>query len=135
MSHPPPELRPRYRTFWGRVHSFRYAIQGVAFMLRTQHNAWIHAAISLVVVAAGLAFGVTDAEWCWLVLAMASVWTAESFNTALEIIVDIASPERLPAAGRAKDVGAAAVLLCSVGAAVIGLLVFLPYIVARLHAA
>jgi len=123
-----PEQQHRYRFFWGRLESFRYAGQGVAFMLRTQHNAWIHAALTVIVVSAGIAFHVTWGEWCLLVLAMASVWTAESINTALEIIVDIASPEYRPAAGHAKDVGAAAVLLCSIGAATVGVIVFLPHI-------
>ncbi|MBM4038369.1 MAG: diacylglycerol kinase family protein [Planctomycetes bacterium] len=124
----------RYPLFWGRIQSFKYAAQGVAHMLRTQHNAWIHAGINLAVVAAGLAFGVSRSEWCWLILAMASVWTAESFNTAIEIIVDIASPEWRPAAGRAKDVAAGAVLLCAAGATAIGLLVFLPHALALLRA-
>ncbi|HPD15734.1 MAG TPA: diacylglycerol kinase family protein [Planctomycetota bacterium] len=126
MPHPQPEAKPRFRTFWGRAQSFQYAGQGVAYMLRTQHNAWIHAAITLAVIASGFAFGVSAPEWCWLILAMASVWTAESFNTAIEIIVDMASPEWRPAAGRAKDVAAGAVLLCAAGASVVGLLIFLP---------
>jgi len=125
---------PHSRHFWGRIQSFRYAGQGVAFMLRTQHNAWIHAAFSAAVVAMGLVLRVTAAEWCWLVLAMASVWTAESFNTALEIIVDIASPDYRPAAGRAKDVAAGAVLLCAAGATVIGLIIFVPRLLAMLKA-
>ena len=124
---------PRYRTFWGRVQSFKDAGRGVAFMLRTQHNAWIHATLSLIVIAAAVLFRVTRAEWCWLILAMASVWTAESFNTAIEIIVDMASPEWRPAAGRAKDVAAGAVLLCAVGASAIGLLLFVPYGLAMLR--
>ena len=123
---------PHKRIFWGRIASFKYAGQGVAFMLRTQHNAWIHATITLIVVAGGLAFGVTANEWCWLILAMASVWTAESFNTALEIITDIASPEQRPAAGRVKDVAAGAVLLCAIGATAIGFIIFLPRIIALL---
>ncbi len=127
MASPIPEPGSRYRLFWGRIESFRYAGQGIAHMLRTQHNAWIHAAVALAVVVAGLAFRVSRGEWCWLILAMASVWTAESFNTAIEIIVDIASPEWRPAAGRAKDVAAGAVLLCAVGAAAIGLIIFLPH--------
>jgi len=132
MADDSPEPRPSYRIFWGRIESFRYAGQGVAFMLRTQHNAWIHATFTLVVIAAALGFGVSTAEWCWLILALASVWTAESFNTALELIVDIASPEYRPAAGRAKDIGAGAVLVCAIGAAAIGFIVFVPRIVALL---
>ena len=85
-----PEPAPHKRIFWGRVASFKCAGQGVAFMLRTQHNAWIHATLTLIVVAGGVCFGVSAGEWCWLILAMASVWTAESFNTALELITDIA---------------------------------------------
>jgi diacylglycerol kinase len=135
MSEPPSPTRPRYPLFWGRVESFRHAGGGIGFMLRTQHNATIHAALMLLVVGFGVAFRVGGAEWCWLVLALASVWTAESFNTALEIIVDLASPEYRPAAGRAKDVAAGAVLLCSLGAATVGLLVFLPRLLAWLHPA
>lgn len=132
MPEPDPPPQERRRLFWGRVESFRYAFQGVAYMLRTQHNAWIHAVLTVAVVVAGLVFGVSAGEWCWLILAMASVWTAESFNTALEIIVDIASPEYRPAAGRAKDVGAGAVLLCAIGALAIGLIVFLPRLLSLL---
>jgi len=123
-----PDFRPNYRTFWGRLQSFRYAGQGVAYMLRTQHNAWIHAAISALVALVALLLRVSRGDWCLLILAITSVWTAESFNTALELIVDIASPDRRPAAGRAKDIAAGAVLLCAVGAAAIGLLVFVPHI-------
>ena len=123
-----PKHRQQYRIFWGRIASFRYAGQGVAYMLRTQHNAWIHAVLTFAGIVAGFCFGITAAEWCLMVLAMAAVWAAESFNTALEIIVDIASPETRPAAGRAKDIAAAAVLLCAVSAFVVGLIVFLPYV-------
>jgi len=131
-----PDSHPsRQRLFWGRVASFRYAGQGVVFMLRTQHNAWIHATLTVAVVAAGLLCGVSADEWCWLILAMASVWTAESFNTALELIVDIASPEYRPAAGTAKDIGAGAVLLCSIGAAAVGLIIFVPKALLLLGAA
>jgi len=129
-----PEPAPRYPLFWGRIQSFKYAGQGVAHMLRTQRNAWIHAAMTAAVVAVGLLFRVSGNDWCWLILAMASVWTAESFNTALEIIVDIASPEWRPAAGQAKDVAAGAVLLCSAGATAVGLIVFLPHALALFRA-
>jgi diacylglycerol kinase (ATP) len=135
MAHDQPDARPSYRIFWGRLQSFKYAGQGIVFMLRTQHNAWIHATISGIAIAAGILLHISAAEWCWLVLAMASVWTAESFNTALELIVDIASPERRPAAGHAKDIGAGAVLLCSLGAATVGFIVFLPHLLAVLRGA
>jgi diacylglycerol kinase (ATP) len=134
MAAPTPSPH-RYPLFWGRIHSFRHAGRGLLFMLRTQHNAWIHAILTVLVVAFGLALAIQPHEWCYLVLAVASVWTAESFNTALEIIVDIASPEYRPAAGRAKDVAAGAVLLCALGAVGVGLLVFGPHVVHLLRAA
>jgi diacylglycerol kinase len=65
-------------------------------------------------------------EWCALVSAIALVWAAEALNTAVELLTDLVQPERHPLAGRAKDAAAAGVLLASIGAAVIGALVFLP---------
>lgn len=98
-------------------------------MLRTQHNARIHLAATLVVLAAGLAIGLTTREWLWIVVAVMAVWTAEGFNTALELLADTAAPDEHPLVGRAKDVAAGAVLIAAVGAAVIGILVFGPHLV------
>ncbi len=115
-------------TFTGRVRSMRYAFTGIWVMLSSQHNAWIHAVATIIVIAAGLFFGLTKPEWCWITLAIASVWTAEALNTAFEFLTDVASPEFHPLAGKAKDVAAGAVLITAIGAVVIGLLVFGPYV-------
>jgi diacylglycerol kinase len=120
---------PRSRS---RLASFRYAIAGLAHVLRTQRNAWIHAVASLAVVL--LAFwlqpGLT--QWAVLVLAMALVWMAEFINSALEAIVDLASPDVHPLAKVGKDVGAAAVLIAAVSAALVGLLILGPPLGQRL---
>lgn len=97
-------------------------------MLASQHNAWLHALATSIVVGVGAAFEIERLEWVALVLAIALVWTAESLNTALEFLSDVASPEFHPLIGKAKDVAAGAVLLCSLGAAVAGALVFAPYV-------
>ena len=97
-------------------------------MMQSQHNAWLHAAATMAVFIAAVALQITRIEWCLIVLSMMSVWTAEAFNTALECLTDLASPELHPLAGKAKDVAAAAVLITAVGAALIGSLVFAPYI-------
>lgn len=68
-------------------------------------------------------------EWCWIVLAVMSVWTAEALNTAFEFLTDVASPNFHPIAEKAKDVAAGAVLVSATGAAIIGILVFWPRIV------
>lgn len=73
-------------------------------------------------------FGVSAADWCWLVIAMVAVWSAECFNTALEALADALSPEIHPLVKKAKDAAAGAVLVAAIGAAVIGLLVFWPYL-------
>lgn len=110
-----------------RARSFVYAGRGVRTMLQTQHNARIHAVATVGVVAAGFVLGVTRWEWLALILAIVSVWTAEAGNTALEFLCDVASPEFHPLVEKAKDVAAGAVLICSVGAAIVGLVVFWPY--------
>ena len=100
-------------------------------MLATQHNAWVHAAATLVVVGAGFALGASRSQWVALIVAVMSVWTAEALNTAFEFLCDVAQPEFHPLVEKAKDVAAGAVLVCAVGAVAIGALVFAPLIAQR----
>ena len=109
-----------------KLLAFRYAWQGIAYMLRTQVNAWIQIGIGAIVIAVGLALGLSGGEWCAVTLAMAAVWIVEALNTAIEAVVDLASPERHPLAGRAKDVAAGAVVVAIAAAAVVGLVIFGP---------
>lgn len=98
--------------------------------LQTQENARIHVGAAVITIAAGFFFGITRLEWCAVVLAIGFVMMAEAVNTAIEAIVDLASPELHPLAGRAKDVAAGAVLFAAVTAVMIGLLVFGPHVLA-----
>jgi diacylglycerol kinase (ATP) len=100
-------------------------------MIRCQHNAWIHAVITVAVLAAAFLLRISAADWCWIILAISIVWTAEALNTAFEFLADAASPEFHPLVRDAKDVAAGAVLITAVAAAVIGVVIFWPY-VARL---
>jgi len=113
--------------FTGRIRSFKFAFVGIWTMLKSQHNAWVHACATAVVVAAGLGLGVSTSEWCWLVLAIIAVWTAEALNTAFEFLADAASPEFHPLVKHAKDVASGAVLIAATGALVVGLLVLAPH--------
>lgn len=97
-------------------------------MIRSQHNAWIHALATVAVLVLGLIFGLSTADWCWIVLAVVGVWTAEALNTAFEFLTDVASPNFHPVAGTAKDVAAGAVLISALGSVVIGLLIFGPHV-------
>jgi diacylglycerol kinase (ATP) len=109
-----------------RLQSFRHAFSGWGYVLRTQRNAWIHLIATVAVIALGIFLDLKPHEWAVLTLAIGLVWTAEFVNTALEAVVDLASPELHPLARVGKDVGAAAVLISAVLAAVVGFLILGP---------
>ncbi len=109
-----------------RLASFRYAFAGWWYMLRTQRNAWIHAIASVGVFALSLWLRLSRIEWAIIVLTVSSVWMAEFINTALEAVVDLASPDLHPLAKVGKDVAAAAVLVGALTSVVIGLLILGP---------
>lgn len=115
-----------------RLNSFRYAIAGIVGMVGSQANARLHLLAAVLVTVAGCYFDLTRTEWCLVSLSIALVLAAEGFNTALEHLTDLVSPEHHPLAGKAKDVAAGAVLLAALGSAAVGLLVFLPKIMALL---
>lgn len=119
--------------FHSRVQSFRYAFAGWWYVIRTQKNAWIHAVASIAVFAVSAWLALPLLSWAILVLSIAMVWMAETINTALETIVDLASPDLHPLAKVGKDVGAAAVLITALAAVVIGLLLIGPPLVNRLR--
>ena len=87
------------------------------------------AAASVLTICAGAYFSLALPEWCAVLLALALVWAAEGFNTALERLTDLVSPGFHPLAGKAKDLAAGAVLLASVGAFLVGLFIFLSHLV------
>ena len=101
----------------------------MVFLVRTQRNARLHLLAAALVCAAGIYFNLSRIEWLWITAAIVLVWSAEAFNTALEQLADALHPEQNPGVGRAKDVAAAAVLIAALGAAVIGMLVFMPHLV------
>jgi diacylglycerol kinase (ATP) len=113
-----------------RARSFGHALRGVAHVLRSQPNAWIHAVATLAVIGAGGWFDLSRGEWLVLVLTIAAVWTAEIFNSALEFLADAVHPEQHPLVGKAKDAAAAAVLVAALASVVVGLLIFGPRVLA-----
>lgn len=117
-----------------RARSFRHAFAGWQFVLRTQHNAWIHMTVSVLVLVLGLWLGLPARDWALIILAIALVWTSEFINTALEAVVDLASPQQHRLARVGKDVGAAAVLIAAISSALIGFLLLGPPLWARIGA-
>lgn len=116
-----------------RLHSFRYALSGWAYVIKSQRNAWIHSVFSVLVLAVSLWLNLTLVELAIIILTIAMVWTAEFLNTALEAVVDLASPQDHPLAKVGKDVGAAAVLIAALASILIGLLLLGPPLAARLN--
>jgi diacylglycerol kinase len=115
----------------GRIaRSFIFAFAGLAYLVRTQSNFWVHLMAALLVVVLGTLLGLRGADLAVLALAIGLVLVLEALNTALEALVDLASPEIHPLAKVAKDVAAAAVLLAAITAVAVGLAVLLPRLLA-----
>ena len=114
-----------------RMRSFGYAFRGWWHVLRTQRNAWIHAVISTAVITLALWLRLPARDLAVLLVTIAMVWAAEFLNTAIEAVVDLASPLQHPLAKVGKDVGAAAVLIAALAAIGVGLLILGPPLWAR----
>lgn len=112
-----------------RIKSFGYAFQGIGNFIRKEPNAWIHCTAVVVVTSLGLYYGISATEWCIVILCFGLVLMAEAFNTAIERLVDLVSPDFHPLAGTIKDVAAGAVLLGAIAAAIVGCIIFIPYII------
>lgn len=113
-----------------RIKSFGYAFKGIASFLGKEPNAWVHCSAVVVVVSLGVYYDITSTEWCLCILCFGMILMAEAMNTAIERLVNLVSPQKHPIAGDVKDVAAGAVLLAALSAAVIGLIIFIPYLFA-----
>jgi len=109
-----------------RIQSFGYAIRGIREVFGTETNMKIHIGITLLVIICGVVFSISLIEWIFCLLCIGLVLGAEMINTSIENVVDLASPEQHPLAGKAKDIAAGAVLICAIISVVIGLLIFVP---------
>ena len=109
-----------------RLKSFTYAGKGLKSFIRKEHNAWIHAIATVLVIVMGIVFGISQMEWVAIILCIGVVFAAEAFNTAIERLVNLVSPEHNPIAGDVKDIAAGAVLICAIAAAIVGGMIFIP---------
>ncbi len=112
--------------FLSRIASFGHAFRGWAYVMQTQHNARIHAVAATLVFILGLWLKIPARDWAILILTISMVFAAEFINTAIEAVVDLASPQKHPLGKVGKDVGAAAVLIAALSAVLIGLLILGP---------
>lgn len=110
------------------INSFKYAIQGILSSFKTERNMKIHIFVMILVIIAGVILKINKYEWIACILCFAIVISGELFNTAIETVVDMVMPYKNDKAKIAKDIAAGAVLTLAIGAAVIGVIIFVPKI-------
>jgi diacylglycerol kinase (ATP) len=115
------------------IRGFGYALNGIWHATATQLNFRVHLVAAIIAVYAGYALHISKDEWLWIILCIAMVLVAELFNTALEFLTDLVSPDYNKKAGLAKDMGAGAVLITAICALVIGLIIFVPKLLVLIH--
>ena len=112
-----------------RMKSFTHAGRGIRVFFMSTHNAWIHGVVTLCVITLGIILKISYIEWILVLLAVGLVLVAEAFNTAIEIDIDLTSPEFHPYARDTKDVAAGAVLIASIISGIIGCIIFIPKLI------
>lgn len=113
-----------------QLKSFTYAFNGLKILVREEHNAWIHIAITVCVVIAGFLLHISLIEWIAVILCVGLVFSLESINSAIENLADFVSPQKNEIIKKAKDLSAAAVLIAAFCSVIVGMIVFLPKIIA-----
>ena len=120
-----PDLKSKF-TVKNRLASFRYAIKGIYHLFRYEHNAWIQAIAAFIIITLGFILHFSKTEWALIIICIGLVLMAEILNTAMELLVDLVSPEYNELAGKIKDLSAGAVLISSIVSLIVGLIVIIP---------
>jgi diacylglycerol kinase (ATP) len=115
------------------IRGFGYAFKGISYTAKTQLNFRVHLAATILAVLMGYALHISVNEWQWLILCIAIVLMAELFNTAIEFLTDLVSPDYNELAGHVKDVSAGAVLIAAFFALTTGAIIFLPKLLVFIH--
>ncbi len=111
-----------------RLKSTNHAFRGIKLFLKTTHNAWVHLFFTVLVVYLGFVLKISSIEWILIILVVGLVILFEMINTAIEIDIDLTSPNYHPYARDTKDVAAGAVSVAVVIAGIVGIMIFLPKI-------
>ncbi|MBT8220927.1 MAG: diacylglycerol kinase family protein [Bacteroidia bacterium] len=113
-------------SFKNRLASFRYAFQGIRTLVIGEHNMWIHLTLAFLAVVAGFYLRISVIEWSLIIICIGVVLSAEGFNTCIEYLCDKITITEDPLIKKIKDISAAAVLISSIMAAIVGILIFGP---------
>ncbi len=112
-----------------RMKAFTHAFRGVGILLRTGHAFWLQLLGACIAIAFGYFLKISSTEWLFIILTVGQVLVAEAVNTAIEIDIDLTSPDYHPYARDTKDVAAGAVLLTGFVAIAVALVIFLPKLI------
>jgi diacylglycerol kinase len=127
-----PPIGPGPPSLFRTIRSFRYAVAGLFYLVRTQPNFRVHLTAAIAALGAGLVLEISAIEMVAMLLTIGLVLVLESLNTAIEAVVDLASPGPHPLARIAKDVAAGAVLIAALIAVLVGVIVLGPRLLARM---
>lgn len=120
------KTEPEKFSISSRIKSSTHAWRGLGMLFKTTHNSWLHIFFALLAVYLGIVFHISSTEWLFIIFAIGLVFITEAINTAIEIDINLTSPEFHPYARDTKDVSAGAVLLSVFVALIVGAIVFLP---------
>jgi len=109
-----------------RIGRFKHAFRGLWWLIREEHNSWIHLVFIVILIPTGILLRLSPIEWTLITICIGLVLALELVNSAIERLADKISPERDPDIGKIKDIAAAAVLMAAVAAAVVGLIILVP---------
>lgn len=114
----------------GRLKSFKYAFAGAFKLITTEHSIMVQFSLAVLLTIAGIYFGISKTEWLFQTLAIGLVLSIEGLNTAVEKIADFIHPDFHHRIGFIKDIAAGAVFFAAISALAIGLIIYLPIILA-----
>lgn len=112
-----------------RLESTNNALRGIAVFIKTTHNAWVHIFFAVLAIYLGFVLKISTTEWVLIILVIGLVILFEMINTAIEIDIDLTSPNYHPYAKDTKDVAAGAVSVAVIIAGIVGMLIFLPKVI------
>ena len=110
------------------LHAFRFAARGILMFFRAERNGAVQVIVAVVTITAGFMLRISRHDWTHVVMCIGAVFTAEMLNTAIEKLCDLVKPEQDPRVGDIKDLAAGAVFVTAIASAVIGGMIFLPYL-------
>lgn len=119
-------------TFRDRIKSFGYAFNGLKMLFTNEHNAWIHFFAGIFVIIAGFLLQISIFEWIVLFIVIGFVFALEAINSSIERLSDFVSPEKHEQIKVVKDLAAAGVLISALTAFIVGILIFIPKVIALL---